>query len=485
AEPDEAAKVPFLQGVVTAMAAASELGQRFATKARELAEKETDSVREAELLRIAEVCDQVPANPARTFHEAIQSYYFCYLLLHWEVDGLGFSQGRVDRYLHSYYDADIKEGRTTSEEAQELIDCFILKWNYEASTGSFSVGGVKADGNDASTEISYMLIEGMMHVRLAMPRFALLIHSRTPDDLLIKGCQLCTLGTGHPQFINSDVMVDQALARGSMGGPPMTLADARSAAPIGCLELGIPGKDSGYLFFGQPNLASVLELVLTNGVRRSSGEEVGPKTGDARLFKSFDEVQEAFRKQLAWLRRNIQIAGTASERDIIELSPTVYESALIGDCIERGMSREHGGAHYNFNNGGAEVGSSDAGDSLAAIKKLVFDDEKITMTQLCDALESNFEGYDDIRRMCAEVPKFGNDDDYADEQVAWVLHEWVTEFNKVMNLRGGQGCPGGSPMSSYVPAGRPVGALPSGRLASTPLSDAASPSPGKDRQGPT
>ncbi len=485
AEPDELKKVPFLEGVIMAMEAAAEIGNRFAARARELAEREENGRRKTELLKIAEVCDWIPANPARTFHEALQSYYFAFLLLYWEVDGVGLSQGRVDQYLYPYYERDLREGRITKEEAQELIDCWIIKWNCEAQTGSFSVGGIKANGHDATNELSYMIIEGMMHTRLVMPRFAVLIHSKTPDDLLIKACQLCSLGTGHPQFINSDVMVAQALARGTMGGPPITLEDARSATNVGCLELVIPGKDSGYFYFRQPNLAACMEFVMTNGVRRSDHEKIGLETGDPRQFKSFEEVREAYRKQVAWIRRNIQIEGNIREQSVMELSPTVYESALIGDCIEKGICRELGGAHYNFNNGGAEVASSDAGDSLTAIKKLVFDDKKITMDQLCDALDKNFEGYEELHQMLLKAPKFGNDDDYADEQVAWVLHQWVTEFNKVKNLRGGYGCPGGSPMWAYVREGRVVGALPSGRLAGESLADAASPSAGKDLKGPT
>lgn len=485
-KPEDLGKAAFLEGVVMAMESAADIGKRYAARARELAQIEEDAGRKAELLEIAEVCDWVPANPARTFREALQSSYFAWLLTLWETNYTAAqSVGRVDQYLYPYYAADIVEGRTTKEEAQELIDCYLLKLNHTHNITALTVGGVKADGNDATNELSYMLIEGMMHTRLRHPSFSVQVHNKMPDDLLIKACQLCALGTGHPQFINNDVSVLQALARGSKGGPAITLEDARSAAPIGCSELGIPGKDSGYLFFDQPNLALALELVLTNGVRRSDGKMIGMKTGDARQFKSFDEIQQAYRKQVAWIRENIQIAGSINEQSIIDLAPTLFESALIEDCIEKGICREEGGAHYNFNIGGAELGSADAGDSLTAIKKLVFEDKRITMDQLCDALERNFEGCDEIRQMLLSAPKFGNDDDGPDEQVAWVLHEWVSEFTKLRNLRGGYGCPGASPMSAYVPAGAIVGALPSGRAAGKPLADAGSPSPGKDVKGPT
>jgi formate C-acetyltransferase len=493
ADAEDAAKVPFLEGVILAMEAAAEVGQRFAVLAREQAEQEPDATRKAELLEMAEVCDRVPANPARTFREALQSYYISYLLLHWEViPSMGFSQGRVDQCLGPYYDADIREGRITPAEAQELIDCYL---NYEGESSPITVGGVRPDGRDATNELSYLIIEGVMHTRLPSPWLSVLVHSQMPDDLLFRACQLASLGTGQPQFVNNDIMVAQALARGTMGGPPITLEDARNSSPQGCFELVIPGKDSGYLYYRMPNLAACMEFVMTNGKNRSgNGKEGSPsryrpfegiETGDPAKFESFEEVQEAFRKQLAWMRRDVQIAGTNNERNIIEFTPTVYESALIEDCIEKGICREEGGAHYNFNNGGAVLASTDAGDSLTAIRKLVFEDRKITMAELCEALGHNFEGHEELHQMLLSAPKFGNDDDYADEQVAWVLHEWMSEFNKVTNLRGGVGCPGGSVMGAYVPEGAVTGALPSGRMAWEPLCDASSPGRGQDVNGPT
>lgn len=483
---EDAAKLPFLEGVILALEAAAEVGGRFAAKARELADKEENGKRKTELLKIAEVCDRVPAHPARTFHEAIQSYYLSFILLHWEVvPSIGFSQGRVDQYLYPYYEKDIREGRITKEEAQELIDCYLLGVNFEDESSPISVGGVKIDGSDATNELSYLIIEGIMHTRLPNPWLSVIVHHKMPDELLIKACELASLGTGQPQFVSSDVIIEQALARGIMGGPHVTLEDARNASPQGCFELVIPGKDSGYLYYPMPNLAACLEYTLTNGIRRIDEKKIGLETGDPRKFETFEQVQDAYLKQLTGMRRYIQMIGTQMERKIIEFTPTVFESALIDGCIEKGICREEGGAHYNFNNGGAVLASTDVGDSLAAIKKLVFDEKKITMAELCDALDANFKGYDNIKQMMLNAPKFGNDDDYADEQAAWVLHQWMVEFNKITNLRGGMGCPGGSVMGSYVPQGKIVGALPSGRMAGEPLVDASSPERGMDLKGPT
>ena len=448
AEPESLGKKHFLEGVIIAMEAVAELGTRFAARARALAEEGADPRRKEELLRIADVCDQVPAHPARSFHEALQSYYFAWFLTLWELSyDMGSCMGRIDQYLYPYYERDIAEGRITKEEAQELLDCYFLKLakgNGSPTNASIGVGGVNSRGADATNDLTYQIIEAMMHTRLVSPYLAVLVHSKSPDDLLIKAAELCALGTGHPQFLNYDIMVAQALARGNKGGPTMTLEDARSASNVGCIELVIPGKDSGYLYYtGSTNLALALELALNNGIRRSDGKKMGAETGNPRQFKSFEDVQEAFSRQVAWMRRNIQIRGNLQERKIIELSPTVYESALIEGCIEKGICREEGGAHYNFNTGAVVSGSTDVGDSLSAIKKLVFEDEKITMSELCDALESGFAGHEDIQKMCLGGPKFGNDDDQADKQAAWVLHQWVAEFTKMRNLRGATAVPGG------------------------------------------
>jgi len=487
ADPEESAKRPFLEGVIIAMEAAAEIGLRYAALARELAEKEPNADRKRELQKIAEICDRVPAHPAETFHEALQAYYFTYQMLFWEVvPHFGFSQGRLDQYLFPHFEEDIRNGVLTKEDAQELIDCYLIKLNHGGGSGTIAVGGLKANGHDATNDLSYMFIEGIMRTRLTLPYFAVLIHSNSPDGFLIKSAQLCALGTGHPQFLNSDVGVAQALTRGSTGGPPITLEDARAGAPIGCSEVGIPGKDAGYLHTtGATNLATYVELLLKNGRDASGDKVIGVETGDPIQFTTFGEVQEAFHKQLAWMTRNCQIIGNRNEQKIIDHFPTVYESALIDDCIEKGVCREEGGAHYNFNTGSFCTGTTDAGDSLAAIKKLVFDEKRITMAQLCEAVDSNFEGHEEIRRMCLDAPKFGNDDDEADEQIAWVHHQWVEETTKIRNLRGGYCSPGGSPMWGYVPLGEMVGALPSGRLAGKPLADGDSPSPGNDVNGPT
>ncbi len=499
ADPEDFGKMTFLQGVVIGLEAAAEIGRGFSARTRELAEDEDDPKRQAELLKIADICDRVPAHPARTFHEALQSVWFTHILHAWDNEwSWGMGPGRADQYLNPYHERDISDGKITKAQAQELIDCWFMRygqviWPIWGSTQSrwagspapgmhMDVGGLNPDGTDGTTELSYMFIEARMHtLAFVEPTLGLLVHSKTREDLLVKACQLTALGGGYPMFINQDVLVENLLARGGiLDGPPIALADARKGCTIGCHEPTIPDMTSGWVA-GSVNLGLVMELVLTNGRSRAYGEGVGLKTGDPRQFASFEDVRDAYRKQVSATVRNSGIAMNTSE---LALQPKVFTSALMEDCIEKGLSSNEGGCRYNIGAVGM-VSTVDAGNSLAAVKKLVFDDKKITMDQLCRALESNFEGHEDIRKMCLEVPKFGNDDDYADEQVAWVTHMVTEEVGKHKTTYGGRKLTVQVPMWGYVPAGMEVGALPSGRLSGEPLADGVSPTRGSDVKGPT
>jgi formate C-acetyltransferase len=327
-----------------------------------------------------------------------------------------------------------------------------------------------------------MFLEAMMHVPgMTEPTLGLLVHSKTPEDLLIKACQLTSLGGGYPMFINQDLRVESLLARGEiMDGPPITLELARSGTGAGCHELVLPDMESGFSFTPL-NLSASLEMVLTNGISRRDGSQRGTTTGDARSFTSFEEVRTAFQTQMAYQLKNGIIASHLAE---MALQPKAFNSALVDDCIEKGLWKEAGGARYNVS-GVQTWGRIDAGNSLAAIKRVVFDDGKITMAELCDALDKNFEGCEDIRRMCLTAPKFGNDDDYADEQVAWVTHVVNEETKQYKSTYGGCKVVSEVPSASYISVGKNVGALPSGRLDGEPLSEAASPAVGSAVNGPT
>jgi len=499
-DPAEVKKMPFLEGVILALAAAAEIGERFAVEARALAEEEDDDGRKAELLEIAGICERVPASPAETFHEALQSVWFVHMMVGWEVGFHGGqSPGRADQYLFPYYERDIGEGRLTKDKAQELIDCWFMRYSQmfsimpaaqahfmsnHTSAHHIDVGGLKADGNDATNALSYMFIEAMMHTPgMVEPTLGLLVHSKTPEDLLVKACRLTALGGGYPQFINHDVLVDNLLARGAtVGGRPVTLEIAREyGGCVGCHEPSLHTMESGWTASQSQHLAAHMECVMTNGWSRMSNKERGLKTGDPRGFRTFEEVRDAFRKQVAFKMKTGAIASNLGE---LLLQPTLFTSALTEDCIENGMTREEGGARYSL--GAVSIsGTVDVGNSLAAIKKLVFDEKKVTMDRLCEALESNFAGFEDVHKMCLEAPKFGNDDDYVDEQVAWVTHMVAEEARKYKTTYGGTKFIVQVPLSSFVPLGLMVGALPSGRLAGDPVSDGVSPTCGTDVKGPT
>lgn len=502
-DPEELKKAPFLNGVIIAMEAAAELGGRFAGRARELAETEEDPDRREELLSIAKVCDRIPAHPPQTFHEAIQTVWFVHILHWWETrDTAAVSPGRADQYLYPYYQRDIEEGRLTRAEAQELIDVFLLRFSrYRAAaiaepsgylgealwgnTHHIDVGGYKPDGSDATNDLSYMFIEGMMHSRMHEPNFGILVHSSTPDDLLIKACQLCALGAGHPMFLNNDAIITNMLSRGTLGGPPVTLELAREASAFGCNEPTLPGMESGFAICISAPAIQAFELTLRNGIRKKYNRQEGPATGDPRGFKTFDQFREAFEQQVSFIMEKTSITQNLIEPLIAKYDPTTFQSALIDDCIEKGICREAGGARYNFGPFTSLIGSADIGDSLAAIKKLIYEDQTVTWDEMMQALDNNFEGHEDLRQKLLAVPKFGNDDDYADEQTAWVRHVYARETIKHKNTRGGHRIPFEIPLGGYMSAGFRVGALPSGRLAGEPLADSVGPATGSDLSGPT
>ncbi len=330
-----------------------------------------------------------------------------------------------------------------------------------------------------------MFIEGMMHTRLQEPNFGLLVHSKTPEDLLIKACQLCALGTGHPMFLNHDTIINNLLGRGTMGGPPISLELARTAATFGCNEPCVPGMDSGMIIGAGISVPLAFEFALSNGWSCAHNRQLGPETGDPRLFASFEELREAFKKQLSWMIEKASLANNINEPLLAELDPTVFQTALFDDCIEKGICREAGGARYNFGPFVPMQGSPDFGDSLAAIKKCVFDEKTITMDGLLDALDRNFEGCESLRRKLLDVPKLGNDDDDADEQTVWLKHVFAQEVIKHKNTRGGHRTPVEIQLSGYVASGRTVGALPSGKMAGEPLADSIGPTMGSDMNGPT
>jgi len=490
-EPDAIQKYLFLKAVNITLDAVITFAKRYAELARSLAEKETDDQRRLELERIAEICEWVPANPARSFHEALQSLWFIYLAVELEGGGPGIGFGRMDQYLYPFYKKDLDEGRLTKEQARQLIAMFLIKINEftipfsnemvtpiggERLTESFSprsganqplsvitLGGLTRDGKDATNELSYLFLEAEKDVML-WEEIAVRVHANTPGEFLIKALEAAKLAKGKIKFVCDETVVKQLIKDGK------AVEDARDYAITGCFIHTVPGRSYDPSLGGFVNLPLALELALNNGVFRRTGEQLGPRTGDPRQFKSYNEVWNAYKKQVEWLIRMHVIQANVDLFHLLEALPCPLQSALYDGCIEKGKDVASGAAVYNT--GSLWItGIPNVGDSLAAIKKVVFEEKKITMARLIDALDKNFEGYEDVYFLLRSAPKFGNDDDYVDSIVNEVLVHLCDEVGKYTTIGGRKFTISAANVAANVPLGKLIGATPEGRKAREPFSD--------------
>ncbi|WP_034632528.1 glycyl radical protein [Maridesulfovibrio bastinii] len=483
-------KMHFLKSVIISNKAVIAFAERFAVLAEKMATASEDSERKAELMEIARICRKVPAEPAETFQEALQSFWFIHLVIQIESNGHSISPMRFDQYMNPF----LKMDNITVEKAQELLDMLWIKFSElnkvrdEDSTMAFAgypmfmnliVGGQKRDGSDATNAMSYLILQASANTKLYAPSLSIRIHEGTPDPLYHKAAELSRMGLGYPAYYNDRVIVPALLARG------LEREDARDYGIIGCVEPQVGGKTEGWHDAAFYNMAKIIELSLNDGVDQRTGKQLGPKTGNIDSFKSFDDVMEAYKTQTAYFVKLMAAADNAVDMSHAKHCPLPFLSSLVDDCISEGLSLQEGGAHYNFT-GPQGVGVANAGDSLSAIKKLVFEDKAITLEQLHDALAKNFEGMEDLRQMLINrAPKYGNDDDFADEIAREAALAYCNEVNKYTNPRGGKFQPGLYPASANVPLGSVVMATPDGRKAWTPLADGVSPISGYDSCGPT
>ena len=491
--PEELEKYLFYQAALIACDAAIEFANRYADLAERMAVEEREATRKEELQQIAAVCRRVPAMPARNFRESLQALWFVQLIPQIENNGSSYSPGRIDQYLYPIYRRDLESGALTRSEAQELLDCFWVKfseplilYNTEAAkiTGGFpmgqnvTVGGVDRQGRDATNELSYLCLNAQEHVGLAQPNFTVRVHRKSPIEFLTRAVQVIVLGTGMPQLMSDDVCIPALLNNG------LTVQEARDYAPVGCVEInpvGGWGRDNGGYF----NVAKVLEYTLNNGVCRLTGEQKGLALGSLSDYGSFDKLMAAYKAQLRHFIPHLIVENNVIDKVHAEHVPSPIISVLVPGCIEKGTEVSAGGARYNFA-GPTAVGGANVGNSLAAIKKLVFEDRAIPAETLEKALEANFEGYARVRSMSEEgAPKYGTDDDYVDEIVKDVVETFADEVEKYTNYRGGPFRPGLTAVTAHVGMGKDVGATPDGRLSGRPLAGGITPSPGTDRKGPT
>jgi pyruvate formate-lyase/glycerol dehydratase family glycyl radical enzyme len=483
----------FLESVAIVCDAVVGFARRHSAEARRLALLEADPERRTELLKIAAVCERVPAEPARTFQEALQSFWFVHLVLNLETDGHAFGPGRFDQYLHPFYRHSLDSGEISRHRAQDLLDLMWVKFDEitlakdsgESQTSSsypefqnLNIGGLTPDGRDATNELSFMCLTALDHTKLPQPGLSAQISSKTPPKFLLRCCELLRQGMGMPAMFNSDVLVLGMVNRGK------TLEDARASSLNGCVACFCDGKDrmasSGYF-----NLAKCLELALNDGRDRLTGEQLGPRTGDPAAFASFDEVASAFLAQVSHFV-DLKVRYDDIVRDIYATHcPVSFTSAVIDDCIDTATDWHAGGAHYKIATmSGVAVGT--VADSLAAIKRYVFGEKTVTMARLKEALDRDWEGFETLRQAFVnKAPHYGNDDEEADQLAVLAQKIFCEEVEKHRDLQGARYFVDLLPTTSHIALGALTGATPDGRRAGTPLSEGVSPVQGHDRQGPT
>lgn len=469
--------------------------RRYSQKANELAEQEYDSKRKAELLKIADVCSHVPANAPRDMWEALQAYWFVHLGVIIELNPWdAFSPGRLDQHLYPFYQQGVVDGSLTAAEAQELLACFWIKFNNhpappkvgvtaaESSTytdfANINTGGLKADGSDGVNDVSYHILAVMDEMTLLQPSSNIQLSKKNPDAFLKRACGIIRKGWGQPAVYNADMIIKELLYQGK------SVVDARCGGTSGCVESGAFGKEA-YILTGYFNLVKVLEITLNNGVDPRTGKTIGLETGEPGEFNGFDDLFAAYKKQLQYFV-DIKIRGNnIVERLYATYLPVPFLSILIDDCIKNGRDYNDGGARYNTSYiQGVGIGSLT--DCLSAINYHVYEQRTITMADLCQTLQSNFENQEKIRQLLLnKTPKYGNDDDYADEFLKQAYEAFYQAVNGRPNTRNGVYRINLLPTTCHVYFGTVVGATADGRKDGEPVSEGMSPAQGADRFGPT
>jgi formate C-acetyltransferase len=494
-DPEAYDKREALKGMDAACDAMILFAERHAQLAQEKAAGEKDPARKRELEKIADVCRHVPAHAPRDFQEALQYYWFCHLAVITELNGWdSFNPGHLDQHLYPFYKKGLDEGTLTTEQAREQLEAFFVKFNNHpsppkvgvtaAESGTYmdfaniNLGGLLCDGSDGSNEITHMLLDIVEDMHLLQPSTNVQISHKTPDAVLKHAVKVIRKGYGFPSLFNADLVVQEQLRQGK------TLEDARAGGTSGCVEVGAFGKEA-YILTGYFNVPKVLELTLHNGLDPRTGKQLGPKTGVPEDFQSFDDLFEAFGKQLKHFI-DIKIRGNQLiERLFATEMPAPFLSVITDDCIRKGKDYNAGGARYN-NTFIQIVGTGSITDCLAGIHELVYDKREISLAQLVDILDRDFEGHEPLRqRLVHKAHKFGNDDDYADQFMVRTFNALFEMIDSRPNAKGGQYRMEMLPTTSHIYFGSVTGATPDGRKAGVPLSEGISPVQGADRRGPT
>jgi len=493
----------FYRAVIMSLDAAMAYAKRYADLAREMATKETDSRRKGELERIAEVCDWVPANPARDWWEAVQAMWFVQCLLWCEQVNYSNSFGRFDQYMYPFYKKSVIDEKSMSrEKALELLECFWVKtceftelYNYDTAlvqTGwgisqNLLIGGQTSDGRDACNDVTMLCMEAEKQIGMTQPEIAMRVWEGTPHAYLKKAAEVVRLGRGKMKFFADRTGIEMM----KKAYPNYSIEDWRDYAVIGCVEICLPHITMQHSFSGLFNIAKALELTLNNGKCGVCGVQIGPETGDPRSFKSMETFKKAFKKQTSYSMNHMLRAITYEMMGQAELMPCPFSSALLEGPLQKGLDVIEGGAWWT-KYGILMAGVADTADSLTAIDKLIYQDKKVTWDELLMALKANWDGHEDLRQLCVNwVPKYGNDEDYADEAAAFVMDTWYDVIDWANTQKSLLPPFGGEFTGSIIIGNGPVGfgqntmALPNGRKYPNPLADTMSPVQGADRNGPT
>ncbi|WP_262324851.1 trans-4-hydroxy-L-proline dehydratase [Carboxylicivirga litoralis] len=494
-DPEANNKAEELKAMAISCDAVIVFAERHAKLVEEKAKAETDAKRKAELLKIAEVCRWVPANAPRNLHEAIQMYWFVHLGTITELNGWdAMNPGHFDQHLAPFYEKEIAEGTITRDEAKELISCLWIKVNNQTAppkvgitakeSGTYNdftninIGGVKADGSDGVSEVSYMMLEVVEELHLLQPGSSVHISHVTPDKFLNAACKVIRQGHGYPSVFSPETYITELLAQGK------SLKDAREGGCSGCIEVGAFGKEA-YVLTGYLNVPKILEVTLNNGIDPVTGKLAGCKTGDPRSFKSYDELYAAFIKQLEFIVDQKMRVSNYIDTMFAKYAPAPFLSVVIDDCISKGRDYYNSGPRYNTNYIQC-TGLGTVTDSLATIKHHVFEKQTFGMERILTAVANNFDGDEILRQTIVNrTPFFGNDNDYADDIALKVYDDLVKTIDGKPNIKGGKYHLNMLSTTCHVYFGKVMGATPNGRLAGKSISDGTSPSHGCDVNGPS
>lgn len=485
----------FYESVSLVMEGTINFINRYVTLLNSLAEKESNIDLKNNMLKVAGICEKIGKEAPTTFHEAVQSIWFLFVILQMESNASSFSPGRLDDILIDFYENDINSKNMDSQEALEILECLFLKFNEivymrNAHSAKFFagfpigfnivIGGQDEHGKDFSNDVSMLFLKAQEHLGLPQPNLSVRLHENTNDKILKEAVNVVSKGSGMPQFFNDKAIIPSMLELG------IEKYDAMNYAVVGCVELTTQGNNLGWSDSAMFNLNKVLELTLTGGKCLLNGEQLATNYGDITTYNTYEELEVVFTKYLDEYMEAMIVACEKVEKAHMELLPSPFLSSVIDGCMEKGIDVTAGGAKYNFS-GIQMIQVANLADSMAAIKYLIFDTNRVEKAELLNALEKNFEGYDVLRaKLLNKVDKYGNDVDWVDEIGSKWAEYFKAKLSKYTNYRGGKYHTGMYTVSAHVPMGENVGASPDGRSARKPLADGGmSPVYGRDVKGPT